>query len=60
MQSARTERIKSASPETLEVIVQNITASFERCSPFSEQQLLVAFEAHPEATKRVLQKATAN
>ena len=57
MQAERTERIRAASPETLDVIVQSITNSFERCSPFSEPTLLVAFEANPEEVLRVLTKS---
>ena len=57
MQSERTERIKATSPDTLEVMVQNITDSFERCSPFPDSLLLVAFEANPEEVERILAKS---
>ena len=57
VQEERTQRIKAASPETLDVIVQSIGNAFERCSPFSEALLLVAFEANPEETQRILQKS---
>ena len=57
IQSERTARIKAASPETLEVIVRNITDSFERCSPFSEALLMVAVEANPEEILRVVSKS---
>ena len=57
MQVERTKRIRAASAETLDVIVQSITESFEKCSPFSEPTLLVAFEANPEEVLRVLTKS---
>ena len=57
MQSERTARIKAVTPETLETIVQSITDSFERCSPFSEPTLLVAFHANPVEVERVLTKS---
>ena len=57
LQAARAEQLKSASPETLDVIVHNISDAFARCSPFSEALLLVAFEANKEEVQRVLSKA---
>ena len=57
MQSDRTEQVISASPETLEVIVQSIADAFERCSPFSDATLLVAFKANPEEVQRILAKS---
>ena len=56
-QAERTARINEASPETLDVIVRTIADSFERCSPFSEATLLVAFQANPEETQRILSKS---
>ena len=57
MQAERTSRIESASRVTLEVIVQNITESFERCAPFSEPLLMVAYQANPEEVQRVITKS---
>ena len=57
MQAERAARIKAVSPETLDVFVQSITDAFERCAPFSDATLLVAFEANPEEVQRVLAKA---
>ena len=57
LQSARAALLKSASPETLETIVQSMAAAFKTYSPFSEPALLVAFEANPEETQRILTKA---
>ena len=57
MQALRAARLEATSPETLEVMVRSITDSFERCSPFSEPTLLVAFEANPEETQRILVKS---
>ena len=57
MQAERLKQLESAAPETQEVIVQSITDSFERCSPFSDSLLLVAFAANPEEVKRVLNKS---
>ena len=57
MQQQRTERIQSVCPETLDVIVRNVADSFERCSPFSEALLLVAFQANPEEVLRVVTKS---
>ena len=57
MQVERAKQLQSVAPETLEVIVQSITDSFERCSPFSDSLLLVAFAANPEEVKRVLNKS---
>ena len=55
MASKRVEQLKPASPETLEVVVQSIADAFERCSPFSDLTLLVAFAANSEETQRILQ-----
>ena len=57
MQDERAERIRAVSPETLDVIVRSIANSFERCSPFSEPALLVAFKANPEEILRILTKS---
>ena len=57
MQLKRVEQIKAESPETLEIIVQSIADAFERCSPFSDSLLLVAFAANPEETQRILSKS---
>ena len=57
MQAARAALLKATSPETLTVMVRSIADSFERCSPFSEPTLLVAFEANPEETQRILAKS---
>ena len=57
MQTARAERLTATSPETLNSMVQSITASFERCAAFSEPMLLVAFAANPEEVQRVLSKS---
>ena len=56
-QAERTKRIEAASPEAFTVIVQSITDSFERCSPFSEPLLMVAFQANPEEVQRVITKS---
>ena len=57
MQAARTEQVRGASPETLEVIVNSIADAFERCSPFSDATLLVAFKANPEEVQRIMTKS---
>ena len=57
LQTARHDQVHTASPETLEVFVQSIADSFERCSPFSDPTLLVAFKANPEEVLRILQKS---
>ena len=57
VQAARTKRIQSTSPEALEIGVQSITDAFERCSPFSDNLLLVAFQANPEEVQRVMSKS---
>ena len=57
MQAARAKLIMSASPETLDVMVQSISEAFKTYSPFSDPALLVAFEANPEEVQRVLTKA---
>ena len=57
MQAARTKLIRDSSPETLDVFVQSIADSFERCSPFSDPTLLVAFKANPEEVQRVMTKS---
>ena len=57
MQRERAERLKAASPDTLEVLVQGLSTSFELCSPFSDATLLVAFEANPVEVERVLTKS---
>ena len=57
MQAERAKQLGSAAPETLEVVVQSIADAMQRCSPFSESTLLVAFAANPEETQRILQKA---
>ena len=57
MLAERAARLVATSPETLDAMVQSITASFERCVPFSEPMLLVAFEANPEEVQRVLSKS---
>ena len=57
MQAARAQQLLSSSPETLDVMVQCIATSFENCSPFSDAMLLVAFEANPEETQRILSKS---
>ena len=57
MQAERTARLRAASPETRDAIVQSITEAFERCAPFSEPTLLVAYEANPEEVLRVLTKS---
>merc|ERR1719391_1134176 len=43
--------------ETLNVFVESIAESFRNFAPFSDPTLLVAFEANPEETQRILQKA---
>ena len=57
MQAARTEQVRGASPDTLEVMVNSIADAFERCSPFSDATLLVAFKANPEEVQRVMTKS---
>ena len=57
MQSARAAQIMAASPGTLEVLVQSIADSFQRCSPFSDSTLLVAFEANREEVMRIVTKS---
>ena len=57
MQAARTEQVRNASPDTLEVMVNSIADAFERCSPFSDATLLVAFKANPEEVQRVMTKS---
>ena len=57
IQAERAEKLKEASPETLEVMVQSVANSFERCSPFSDATLLVAFHANPVEVERVLTKS---
>ena len=57
MQVARTEQVRGASPDTLEVMVNSIADAFERCSPFSDATLLVAFKANPEEVQRVMTKS---
>ena len=57
MQAARTEQCRAASPETLEVMVNSIAEAFQRCSPFSEATLLVAFKANPEEVQRIMTKS---
>ena len=57
VQSERTQRIESASRETLDLMVNSIERAFGSCSPFSEQMLLVAFEADPEQVQRILSKS---
>ena len=57
MQAERVKQLRESSPETLTVMVQSIADSFERCWPFSEPTLLVAFEANPEEVQRILAKA---
>ena len=57
MQAERTEQVRAASPETLEVIVSSIADAFERCSPFSDATLLVAFAANPEEVQRIMTKS---
>ena len=56
MQAERTKQIAAVSPETLDVMVQSISNAFERCSPFTDATLLVAFEANPEEVERILAK----
>ena len=60
LQKARTEQIRAASRDTLDVMVQSIADAFERCAPFSEQTLLVAFEANREEVQRIVAKAVKN
>ena len=57
MQAERTQQLHAASKETLDAIVRSITDSFERCAPFSEPTLLVAFKANPVEVQRVLSKS---
>ena len=57
VQAERTAPLKAASPETLDAVVSSIGFALVACSPFSEALLLVAFEANPEETQRMLQKA---
>ncbi len=57
LQAKRLKQLESASPETLDVMVQCIATAFEKCAPFSDAMLLVAFEANPEETQRILSKA---
>ena len=57
MQEERTKQVQAASPETLEVIVQSIADAFQRCSPFSDAALLVAFKANPEEVQRIMTKS---
>ena len=57
MQAARTQQVRAASPETLEVIVNSIADAFERCSPFSDATLLVAFASNPEEVQRIMTKS---
>ena len=57
MQAERTEKLKAVSPETLDVMVQSVANSFERCASFSDATLLVAFRANPVEVERVLTKS---
>ena len=57
MQAVRTEQVRATSPDTLEVMVNSIADAFERCSPFSDATLLVAFKANPEEVQRVMTKS---
>ena len=57
MAEARAERLKTVSPETLDVMVQSIAASFKSCAPFSDASLLVAYAANPVEVERVLTKS---
>ena len=57
LQSKRAARMKSASPETLDVVVRSIGDSFAKCSPFTEPLLLLAFEANPEEVERIVTKS---
>ena len=53
----RVAQLKATSPETLDVAVQSVVSALERCSPFSDSLLQLAFAANAEETKRALSKA---
>ena len=57
LQAARASQLLALSATTLEVWLQSLADSFTRCVPFSESLLLVAFEANPEETQRILAKS---
>ena len=53
----RATQLRTVSPETLDVMVQSIAASFHFCAPFSDATLLVAYAANPVEVERVLTKS---
>ena len=57
IQSNRCSDIASKSPQTIKVIMQSISDSFKRCSPFLEPTLLVAWHSNPEQCKEIILKS---
>ena len=54
LQKKRLKAIESASPQTMDVLVAAVAASFGAMAPFLEGTLLAAFEANPKRIEEVV------